>query len=69
MGPRELRAIDLAVRRFASKTPATKAALKKAVLATNAHEHAIDTISAEELFDKLVTIAERHGLDATRRPS
>jgi hypothetical protein len=38
--------------------------MKKAEVATNRHEGEIDTISAEELFEKLVAIAVRHRLDA-----
>lgn len=61
--PRALRAIDAAVTRFASVKPATKAALRKTVVATNRYEREIDTISREELFEKLVTVAKRNGLD------
>jgi hypothetical protein len=52
------------VTRFATTKPATAAALKKAVVATNRHEDEIQTIDAEELFEKLVAIAARNGLDA-----
>lgn len=64
MDPRALRSIDAAVARFATTRPATVAGLRTAVRATNRHEGAIDTISAEELFEKLVAIARRNGLDA-----
>lgn len=60
--PRALRAIDAAVTRFAAVKPATAAALRRAVVATNRHEGEIDTISAEELFEKLVAISKRNGL-------
>lgn len=61
--PRALRAIDAAVRTFAAVKPATKAALRKAVVAANRHDSEIDTVSAEELHAKLVAIARRNGLD------
>lgn len=60
--PRALRAIDEAVTRFAATKPATVAALRRTVAATNKHETAIDTIRAEELFEKLVAISKRNGL-------
>ena len=63
MDPRAVRAIDAAVSRFALVKPATEAALRKAVTATNRHEGELDTISAEELFEKLVDIAQRNKLD------
>ncbi|MBA3463449.1 MAG: hypothetical protein H0T46_26070 [Deltaproteobacteria bacterium] len=64
--PRALRAIDAAVTRFAAAKPATEAALRKAVVATNRHQGEIDTIGAEELFEKLCSIAKRNGLDPDR---
>jgi hypothetical protein len=60
--PRALRAIDAAVSKFATVKPATEAALRKAVIATNRYEHEIDTISAEELSEKLIAIAVRNKL-------
>ncbi len=63
VAPVALRAIDAAVTRFAAVRPATQAALRKAVVATNRYDGEIDTISAEELFEKLVAIAKRNGLD------
>ncbi len=61
--PRALRAIDAAVRRFATVKPATAAALRTAVRACNKHEREIDTLGREELHDKLVAIARRHRFD------
>lgn len=61
--PRALRAIDAAATRFAASKPATSAALRTAVVAANRHASEIDTISREELFEKLVAIAKRNGLD------
>ena len=63
VAPRALRAIDAAVTRFAAVKPATEAALRKAVVATNRYDGEIDTVSAEELFETLVAIAKRNGLD------
>ncbi|MBA2544970.1 MAG: hypothetical protein H0V17_35330 [Deltaproteobacteria bacterium] len=64
--PRALRAIDAAVARFAAIKPATEAALRRCVAATNKHEGEIRTLEAEELFDKLVAIATRNKLDDAR---
>ena len=53
-------------RRFAAVKPATEAALRKCVLATNEHEGEIHTIEAEELSDKLIAIAARNELPRDR---
>jgi hypothetical protein len=64
--PRALRAIDAAVTRFAAVKPATEAALRRCVAATNQHEGEIQTADAEELFEKLVAIAARNKLPRDR---
>jgi hypothetical protein len=63
MDPRAVKAIDAAVTRLAAVKPCTNAALRRAVVATNRHDDEIDTISAEDLFEKLVAVARRNGLD------
>jgi hypothetical protein len=63
---RALRAIDAAVKRFASVKPATETALRKCVVATNKHEGEIQTTEAEELFEKLLAVAARNKLPRDR---
>lgn len=60
---RALRAIDVIVARLAEARPVSETTLRKAVLALNRHQAAIDTPGAEELSDKLITLATRGGLD------
>lgn len=64
MDPRALRAIDAAVRAFAAV--GTEAALRRTVRAINRHESEIDTISREELCDRLIAIAQKKRIAGAR---
>ena len=64
--PRALRGIEAALTRFAAVKPATEAALRRCVVATNKYENEIHTTEAEELYAQLIRLATQNQLARKR---